>query len=418
MSVTVQKYGGSSVATVERIRQVAARIAGTRRDGAPTVVVVSARGDTTDDLLGLADQVSGVRPTRELDQLLATGEVGSAALLALALHDLGVPAVSLTGGQAGIVATGPHGAGLVAAVRTARIQRELATGAVVVVAGFQGVDADGDVVTLGRGGSDTTAVALAVALGQPQCEICTDVDGICTADPRLVPGARVLSTVDADAMAELAFAGAAVLHPRAVTLADRYGVQVRVTNAHAAGPGTVVVPVDRDRGGRPADPVERPGEVLAVAHDLDTALLQASAAPGAPDPTGDLLGGLAELGIPVDLLSRTVADDGVRIGCVVRRSDLDRVEKLVASSRTGRLSGMTGADRGVRVRDGVGKVSLVGSGLLDRPDVAGRLVRALAANGIEPIWIGCSQRRIGVVVRLDRTRPAVTVVHQEFDLAR
>lgn len=238
--VLVQKFGGSSLATGEHLQLVAGRVAEAYRRHRALAVVVSARGDTTDELLRIAEAVSRTRPARETDQLLATGEVASAALLAMALQDRGVPAVSLTGAQAGIRAEGNHGAGAITGVHTGAVLDLLALERVAVVAGFQGVDDRGTVVTLGRGGSDTTAVALAAALGACRCEIYTDVDGVYTADPRLVPGARLLRVITAPVLTEMAFAGAKVMYSRAVELAALTGVEVEVRSSLTQEPGTRV----------------------------------------------------------------------------------------------------------------------------------------------------------------------------------
>jgi aspartate kinase len=270
MPTVVQKYGGSSLATAKRISTAADRIERIHNKGRPVVVVVSATGDTTDELLKLAARVSTAPPPRETDQLLATGECVSAALLAMALLERGIPAVSLTGSQAGIRVTGAYGAGLIEGVRTDRIRRLLTAGSVVVVAGFQGVNGAGDVVTLGRGGSDTSAIALAAALEARACQIYTDVAGVCTADPRAVPDARLLTTIPTDVMAELAFAGAKVLHPRSVELAQLSQVDIEVRDSSTGAPGTVVE--HRSAG------LESGGCVIAVAHDIDVVHMVALAA--------------------------------------------------------------------------------------------------------------------------------------------
>lgn len=403
MSILVQKYGGSSLATLDRVHQVARRVTEAYRSGRPTVVVVSARGDTTDELIRLAREASSVRPGRELDQLLATGECASAALLAIALHGMDVPAVSLTGPQAGLLASGPSGAGVIRAVETGRIRRHLAAGEVVVVAGFQALDPGGDLLTLGRGGSDTTAVALAVELGAETCEIWTDVPGVHTADPRVVPSARVLPEVDAPVMAELAFAGARVLHARSVELAAMERMEVRVRSTFT-GDGTVVVP------GRDTTELESRGVAVAIAHDADVArVLIHSRGPGA-DLAAEVLATFARHGVPADLIARSGPyEDEFRMGCTIRRSaapdvraDLERTVRRL--------------DAALVVEENVGKVSLIGMGLLSRPEYAARLLAALAANGITTSWIATSQQRISVIVPLDRLVDAVHLLHAEFGL--
>ncbi len=403
MPILVQKYGGSSLATLQRVHQVARRVAEAYRSGRPTVVVVSARGDTTDELIRLACEASSVRPGRELDQLLATGECASAALLAIALHGMGVPAVSLTGPQAGFLASGPSGAGVIGAVETGRIHRHLRAGEVVVVAGFQALDPGGDLITLGRGGSDTTAVALAVELDAETCEIWTDVPGVHTADPRVVPSARVLREVDAPVMAELAFAGARVLHARSVELAAMERMEVHVRSTFT-GDGTVVVP------GRDTTALESRGVAVAIAHDADVArVLIHSRAPGA-DLAAEVLATFARHAVPADLIARSGPyEDEFRMGCTIRRSDAPGVRADL--ERT--LRRLDGA---LVIEENVGKVSLVGMGLINRPEYAARLLAALAANGITTSWIATSQQRISVIVPLDRLVDAVHLLHAEFGL--
>ena len=406
MEILVQKYGGSSVATLERVHHVARRIAESHRAGCHTVVVVSARGDTTDELLRLAGETSATRPPREVDQLLASGECASAALLAIALNGLGVPAVSLTGPQAGVRAAGRHGAGVIASVQTRRIRRLLERGNVVVVAGFQGLNAGGDIVTLGRGGSDTTAVALAAELRAGRCEIYTDVPGVLTADPRVVPTARVLPVVDAAVMAEMAFAGARVLHPRSVELAAMERIEVYVRGTFTSGPGTVIP------GGVDVNELETRGVVVAVTHDLDVARVLVHCRGARRDLAGDVLGVLAAGGVPVDLVARSGPyEDEFRMGFTMRRSDA--AELAPALHRTAAALG--GA---VRIEENIGKLSVVGMGLLSRPEYTARTLAALSAAGIGTSWLSTSQLRTSVTVPLDRVLDAVEVLHREFELDR
>lgn len=292
----VRKYGGTSLATTQQVRRVAELVAEPWSQGRPVAVVVSARGGTTDELLRQAAAVSAARDGRETDQLLATGEVASAALLALALDGIGVPAVSLTGAQAGFAVTGPHTDGSIERVGAERVVRQSGReGRVVVVAGFQGIDAHGDVVTLGRGGSDTTAVALASALGAEDCEILTDVSGIHSADPHVVPDARVLPVIDMEVMAEMAAAGAHVLHPRAARLAEQRGIHLHVRGAFNDYPGTVV---------RRRDEAEAASEpMLAVTHEhgVEAGLSRLSIIGDRPERSACMaraLGGLERAGIP------------------------------------------------------------------------------------------------------------------------
>jgi aspartate kinase len=395
MDVAVQKYGGTSLATVEMMHTVAGRVARRYRGGTAVVVVVSARGRSTDELLALAARVSATRPARELDQLLATGECASAALLALALHDLGVPAVSLTGGQAGIRAAGKPGEAQITEVHTGRIRQLLGAGSVVVVAGFQGVDAAGDIVTLGRGGSDTTAVALAAALAADSCEIYTDVEGVCTADPRVVPGASVLSTVDTEVMAELAGAGARVLEPRSVLLAAAHGVPVRVRSAAGTAAGTAL-----------AGAAGPPGPPVAVAHDPDTALVVVHPLGARRRAVAPLLAVLAEQDVPVDLLGFAGYGACAPVGFTVRPTDLGGLLPALRGALAGRAR--------VRADAAMGTVSLVGPGLLARPGYTARALGALSAAGVPARWVCATRLRTSVVTARARVLDAVRAVHGEF----
>jgi aspartate kinase len=379
-------------------------VARAHRAGQPTVVVVSAPGDTTDELLRTAARTSAVRPPRELDQLLATGECASAALFAIALHGHGVPAMSLTGAQAGVLVQGRHGAGVIAAVQTDRVLRLLHAGTVVVVAGFQGLGVEGDVLTLGRGGSDTTAVALAAELRASRCEVYTDVPGVCTADPRVVPEAAVLPTVDQAVMAEMSFAGAKVLHPRSVELAAMAGIEVHVRDSLSGELGTVI-PRESDR---PA--LENRGVVVAITHDTDVARVLIHCTGARRDLAPDMLAVLARHVVPVDLVARSGPyEDEFRMGFTVRRSDLTVIRDPLAR---------TAADfgGGVVVEEKVGKVSVIGMGLLNRPQYTAQALAALSAVDIPTSWISTSQLRTSIIVPLDRVPEAVGVLHRTFKL--
>jgi aspartate kinase len=404
MVVLVQKYGGSSLSTLDKVRAVARRVAAGHRAGRPVVVVVSARGDTTDDLLRLANEIGDLPETpgiaRELDHLLVTGECASAALLAMALHCDGVPAVSLSGRQAGIRITGRHGAGVIDSIDTTRVRELLEAGNVVVVGGFHGVNELGDMITLGRGGSDTTAVALAAAVGARECEIYTDVDGVYTADPRIVPAARKVPAIVPAVMAEMAFAGAGVLHSRAVELAAMRQVAVHVRSSTGTDPGTVVVPADKLETGNP---------VVAVTHDLDVArvLVRGNGA----DLAAEILDILARNAVPVDLIARSGPnEDEFRMGFTVRRSDV--VEVKLALERAA-----VAQDGGVRIDEDVAKVSLIGMGLLSRPTYVARMIAALSAVDIPTSWVFTSQVRASVTVPRAKVAAAVALLHDEFGLA-
>ncbi|MEV4511734.1 aspartate kinase [Dactylosporangium sp. NPDC049525] len=403
MDIVVQKYGGSSLATLERVRRVADRIA---KERGPVAVVVSAQGDLTDTLIRTAAGYGAAPPARELDQLLATGESASAALLAIALHDIGVPAVSLTAAQAGVLAEGRHGAGVIAAVQTDRVRRVLRDGQVAVVAGFQGIGADDDVVTLGRGGSDTTAVALAAELGARRCEIYTDVDGVYSADPRVVSVARVLPEVDVAVMAEMAFAGARVLHSRSVELAAMEGIEIHVRSSLTDGRGSVI------SGGAGVKVLETRGVIVAVTHDMDVARVLVHTRGAGRDLAAEVLGLLAGHAVPVDLVARSgTYEEEFRMGFTIRRNDAERVRPDLA-----RFAAALGG--GVVVEEHVGKLSVVGMGLLNRPQYTARMLAALSAAGITTSWISTSQLRTSVAVPLDRVLDGVELLHREFELDR
>lgn len=404
MRVVVRKYGGSSLATVPDVLRVARSVADARRSGLAPVVVVSARGDTTDDLLRLAGQAGSALPSRELDQLLATGEIASAAVLGIALRGLGVDAVSLTAAQAGIRASGRPGAGIITDLDTAPVLRRLEAGRVVVVAGFQGMTPDGEVRTLGRGGSDTTAVALTGRLAAGRCEIYTDVSGVYTADPRVVPHARVLPAVHCGVMAELAFAGARVLHSRAVELAALLAVPIIVRSSFTGGAGTEI------HGWGGEEMLEDRGTVIAVTHDLDVARVLVRCDSGHPDLATVVLQTLADHSVPADLVARSGPhEDEFRMGFTIRRSDVAIIReplREIAERRGGET----------RIDEGVGKISLVGVGLLNRPDYTARMLAALSGNGIGTSWISTSQVRASAIVPLERVLDAVTLLHNVFEL--
>jgi len=404
VDVLVQKFGGTSLQTLDRVRHAALRVADEQRRGSSVAVVVSARGSRTDDLLRLAADVGATGPSREMDQLLAVGESESAALMALALNRLGVPAVSLTGPQAEVETTDRHGDALIARIGGARVQEALDAGQVPVVTGFQGVDRAGDIVTLGRGGSDTTAVALAARLGASACEIYTDVDGVFSADPRILPAARCLPWIDSGVMAEMAFAGARILHTRCIELAGMEGVEVRVRNALSEASGTTVS--DRPDG----RPLETRRAVVAVTHDTDVARVLVHCRETRRDLAPDVFEALAAHGTVVDLVARSgLHESEFRMGFTIRRSQADSVRAALHE-----LAAAFGGT--VHFDENVGKVSVVGMGLLSRPEYPARLMAALARAGIPTSWISTSQMRLSVIVPRERTVDAVEVLHQEFHL--
>jgi aspartate kinase len=401
----VRKYGGSSLATFEHMQRVATSLAAAHFESGPMVVVVSARGSITDELLALVAESGGVRADRETDQLLATGECESAALMAIALRKRGVPATSMTGAQAGIRAVGKHGEGIISHVDSERMLGKLNNGTTVVVAGFQGVKDNGDVITLGRGGSDTTAVALAAQLCARRCEIYTDVAGVYTSDPRVVADARLLPKIDVGVMAELAFAGARILHSRAVELAAMHAVDVVVRGSFAKSQGTVIV------GRNDGKMLETDSVVVGIAHDEDVARILVQVGARQSDAAAEVLLLLARNSVPVDLVARSGPyESETRMGFTVRRSDLGEFH--------GSLKQYVEAVGGyLHIDDYVGKVSLVGMGLLNRPEYTARLLMALSRAQIATSWISTSQLRASVVIPLNRLAEAVLLLHREFGLA-
>jgi len=381
--LVVWKFGGTSLAGPERLRAVAERLVAAHRDGRRVVAVLSAMGDETDRLLRAAQALSRRPPARELDALLALGECRSCALAAVAVQDLGVPAVSLTGAQAGILTDGSHGAARVRAVRPQRILAALDGGQIVLVAGFQGVSPDGEVTTLGRGGSDASAVALAAALGVRTCEIFTDVDGVLTADPRVVPTARRIAELGHDEMLLLADAGATVLQPRSVELAATHDIDVHVRSSFTAHDGTRI----RSDGAT----LERV-RVLAIAHRAGDPLYAVSGRSSAP-------------------LVAALEAAAVTVGTVVRRG-----RELCFTAPGAERSHVTAALAGVRVRAELGAVSLVGTGIGTRPEVTARALAALARAGIEPQLATNCPGRAGFHVPAQAVTEAARVLHRAFRL--
>ena len=406
VDLEVRKYGGSSLATPGRVANVADAIATSHRDNGPLVIVVSAQGDATDHLLSVAQQAGGGPTERETDQLLATGECASAALLAMALQARGTAAVSLAGWQAGIQVIGPPGKAVIASIDTSRITSLLAAGVSVVIAGFQGVDQHGDLLTLGRGGSDTTAVALTIALSAQRCEIYTDVDGVFSADPRLVSDARLLPTVEVSVMAEMAFAGARVMHSRAVELAAMNSIDFYVRNSFQPHPGTLVT------AGNDPHALETRGVVIGVTQDADVARVLVQAVAAGSDLAAEVLAILADHSVPVDLVARSGPyETEFRMGFTIRCGDLSETRHLLEEHV--RARGGT-----LQVDTEVAKVSLVGMGLLNRPQYTARVLTVLSAAGISSSWISTSQLRTSVVVPRARVGEAVHLLHREFDLDR
>ncbi len=399
--LVVQKFGGSSLATPERISHVAGRVAATAGSGVAVCVVVSAMGSTTDDLLDLATQVSSTLPAREADMLLAAGEQISIALLTMALLERGLPAVSLTGPQAGILTDSSHGNARIIGMRADRVAAAIARGEIPIVAGFQGLSQELDVTTLGRGGSDTTAVALAAALGADVCEIYTDVDGVYTADPRIVPEARKLSRVSYDEMLDLAACGARVLMLRSVEYARRTGTALHVRSSFREDEGTWV-----DEGGGMEHAI-----ISGIAHDTSEAKVTLFGVPDQPGIAASVFRPLAEAGINVDMIVQNVSEQGhTDISFTLPEDDLDRATAILDDV----ASRMSAA--GIVAERGIAKVSLIGAGMKSDPGVAADMFEALAEAGINIQIISTSSIRISCVIRADAVEAAVNAVHARFKL--
>lgn len=403
MSLLVQKYGGTSVADPDRIRAVADHVVRTREAGHDVVVVVSAMGGTTDDLVRLAHEVSEFPQEREFDMLLTAGERIAMALLCMAINDRGVPALSFTGSQAGIVTTTSHGRAKIVEVRRERIEAAIAEGEVVVVAGFQGVSIDRDVTTLGRGGSDTTAVALAAVFGAEACEIYTDVGGVFTSDPRVVPEARRLERVSYDEMLDMAATGSRVLALRSVEFARNHGVRIHVRSSFTWKPGTWVGPEEEG--------VEQ-AIISGVTHDATEAKVTISGVPDRPGIAATVFRSLADAEVNVDMIEQNVSTDGVTdISFTVPRDDLDRARKVIE----GVVSeiGASGYDADATIA----RVSLVGAGMRTNPGVAAQMFEVLAGQDINIEMISTSAIRISCVVSERDVERAVRALHDTFDLA-
>lgn len=407
MALVVQKYGGSSVATAERIRRVAERIVETKKAGNDVVVVVSAMGDTTDELLDLAQQVCPAPPAREMDMLLTSGERISNALVAMAIHSLGAEARSFTGSQAGVITTSSHGKAKIIDVTPGRVRSALDEGSIVLVAGFQGVSQEGkDITTLGRGGSDTTAVALAAALDADVCEIYTDVDGVFTADPRIVKDAQRLEKVSFEEMLELAACGAKVLMLRCVEYARRYNVPVHVRSSYTTKPGTLVT------GSMEDIPVEE-ALITGVAHDRSESKITVVGLPDTPGYAAKVFRAVADAEINIDMVLQNVSkvETGkTDITFTLPTSDGPRAVELLTKRQS--EIGFTQ----VLFDDHIGKVSLVGAGMKSHPGVTAKFCEALADAGINIDLISTSEIRISVLVDDTDLDEAVRVLHAAFEL--
>jgi len=406
VALVVQKYGGSSLENADRIKRVAEHIVATHARGDDVVVVASAMGDTTDELTDLAEQVCEVPPPRELDMLLTAGERISNALMAMAIHSLGAHARSFTGSQAGMITTSKHGNARILQVNPARLRSALDEGAVVLVAGFQGVSQDSrDVTTLGRGGSDTTAVALAAALGAHECEIYTDVDGVYSADPRIVRNATPLGQITYEEMLEMATCGAKVLHLRAVEYARRYDVPLRVRSSFNDNPGTLVTGSMEDL------PMEQ-AIITGVAHDRSEAKVTITGVPDLPGMAARIFRVVADAEISIDMVLQNISVDGGRtdITFTLPRSDGPTAVGALRQAQT-----EVGFDE-VLYDPEVGKVSLIGAGMRTHPGVTATFCEALAKAGVNIETMNTSQIRISVLCRVEQLDDAVRALHDAFEL--
>jgi aspartate kinase len=406
----VQKYGGSSVSDAESVKRVARRIVETKRNGDDVVVIVSAMGDTTDDLIELAEQVSPNPPARELDMLLTAGERISMAVLAMAIHDLGVEARSYTGSQAGLITDSVHGRAKIIDVTPGRIQAALDDGAIPIVAGFQGVAQDTkDITTLGRGGSDTTAVALAAALGADVCEIYTDVDGIFTADPRIAPRARQVPSITYAEMLELAASGAKVLHLRCVEYARRFDLPIHVRSSFSDRTGTLVV---ADSAASEGDDVEQP-IIAGVAHDLGDAKITVVGVPDKPGMAAAIFRAVADAEVNLDMIVQNVSAASThRTDVTFTCPQADGQKALAALEKV--KHDIEFED--LRYDDGIAKISLVGAGMRSHPGVSATFFAALSEAGVNVEMISTSEIRISVVTRTEDAAKAVQAVHTAFGL--
>ena len=417
MSLIVQKFGGSSVADAEGVKRVARRVVDTQKAGNDVVVVVSAMGDTTDELLDLAAEVtSNVTPSRELDMLLTAGERISTAILSMAVNDLGAKAQSFTGSQAGMITDGVHGSARLVEVNPDRIRESIEAGNIAIVAGFQGMNRQsGDITTLGRGGSDTTAVALAAALNADVCEIYSDVDGVFTADPRIVPTAHKLDTVTSEEMLEMAANGAKILHLRSVEYARRFNLKLHVRSSFSNLEGTIVIP-EESAELTPTHLKEIPLEqplISGVAHDRTRAKITVVGVPDVPGSAAKVFGLLNEAKVNLDMIVQNVPTD--RPGVTDISFTLDQAQGPTALKALEDAKAELGFQE-VIYNESVGKLSLVGAGMKTNPGVSFTFFEALSAAGVNIDMISTSEIRISVITELSKLDEAVRAVHTAFGL--
>ncbi len=397
MSLMVLKFGGTSVGNKERLFHVAAIAKKNWQQGHQVVVVVSAQGDTTDELLEKAAEIGNDLPPREMDMLLSTGEQISIALLSMALQQLGCPAVSLTGWQAGVRTDSQHTVARVRFVENARLKEELEKGKIVVVAGFQGLDEQGDITTIGRGGSDTTAVALAAALGAEKCIIYTDVDGVYTADPRMVEGARKLDDITYDEMLELASMGAQVLHNRSVEMAKRHGVPLEVRSSFTDAPGTVVKEETMERR-----------TVSGIARDLDVAVISLTGTADVPGIAYQIFDRLAKEKISVDMIVQSAGENGCKHICfTVEKRQGERALAIIREQKDVEYASLS-------MDPEVSKISIVGAGMAGSSGVASDMFQALYEAGINIMFIATSEIKVSVIIKSQDTQRAMQALHDKF----
>ncbi|MGG5752682.1 aspartate kinase [Zafaria sp. Z1313] len=414
MSLIVQKFGGSSVSDAEGIKRVARRVLATRDAGNDVVVVVSAMGDTTDELLDLAGQLTEAPPAREMDMLLSAGERISMALLAMTINGLGGQAVSFTGSQAGMITDSIHGKARIIDVSPQRVRRAIDRGYVAIVAGFQGMSKESnDITTMGRGGSDTTAVALAAALDADVCEIYTDVDGVYTADPRIVPSAQKIDRISSEEMLEMAASGAKILHLRCVEYARRFGVPLHVRSSFSNHEGTWVLPSPDDQIKiQEGEPLEQP-IISGVAHDRSEAKVTVVGVPDIPGKAAQIFGVIAGAHSNIDMIVQNVSTHGSG------KTDISFTLPVVEGRDA--LAALRAAQKDIGFEeieydDEIGKLSLIGAGMRSNPGVSYRFFDALHLAGVNVDMISTSEIRISVVTHADKLDAAVRAVHAAFDL--
>jgi aspartate kinase len=402
MAIVVQKYGGSSVADADKIRNVARRIAASFKKGNKVVVVVSAMGDTTDDLIELANKINPNPEPREMDLLLSTGEIVSSTLLAMALHAMGRNAIALSGQQAGISTDSAFSRARITGVAPERIIKELDKGNIVIVAGFQGITPDNDIATLGRGGSDTTAVALAASLKAGVCEIYTDVEGVYTADPRIVPGARKLDEIGYEEMLEMATSGAKVMHHRSVELGQVFNIPILVASSMVEKPGTII------HGGKD---MEQKNKVRGIAHDMDVAKITITGVPDRPGVAAAIFMPLAKAGISVDTIVQNASANNITdLTFTIIKKDIPRAMKIIAP-----VARKIGAKECLSDSK-LGKVSIIGTGMQNTPGYAAKMFRTLFERDINIQLITTSEIRITCIIAEDKVKDAVKALHKAFEL--